>query len=344
MARSDRRNISRRQVLRITAVTGVSLALGGGLVREVLRRAGLRRVSETRTQMGTLVTVTVVHPVRETARSMVRGAFDEMERLEGILSRHRPDTPLARLNAEGAVRRAPPELIEVMRRAQAYASLTGGAFDVTVTPLLTLYASRFESGAGPPSAGEIDAALALVDYRRIRIDEDAIAFDDLGTSVTLDGIAKGYVVDRTVGTLVSHGAERVLIDAGGDMASGGEGSAADPWRIAIQDPADARASLGLVRLGGECIATSGDYMQAFTQDRRFHHIIDPRTGRSPEHTSAVTVVTTSAMDADALSTAAMVLGPEDGLELLDRLDDTEGVIVTKRNDRFVTSGWSVGTS
>jgi len=93
-----------------------------------------------------------------------------------------------------------------------------------------------------------------------------------------------------------------------------------------------------VRLGGECIATSGDYMQAFTQDRRFHHIIDPRTGYSPEQTSAVTVITTSAIDADALSTGMMVLGPAEGFRLMKSLDDTEGVIVTKQGELMTTPG------
>lgn len=335
---NDGRSVSRRQALRITAVTGASLALGGGLVTGLLRRAGLHRVSETRTQMGTVVIVTVVDPALEVARSMVRNAFGEMERLESLLSRHRTGTPMARLNADGKLREAPPELLEVMRRTRTYSSLTVGAFDVTVAPLLTLYASRFEAGGEPPSDNEIDAALELVDYRRVRIDEHAITFDDPRMSITLDGIAKGYIVDRTVRTLVTEGAERVLINAGGDMASGGRGSAEDPWTVAIQDPQDVNASLALVRLGGECIATSGDYMQAFTQDRRFHHIIDPRTGRSPDQVSAVTVVTASAMDADALSTAVMVLGPAEGLELMDRLDNTEGVMVTKANERLTTSG------
>ena len=109
------RAVSRRQALRITAVTGASLALGGGLVTGLLRRAGLHRVSDTRTQMGTVVIVTVVDPALEAARRMVRNAFSEMERLESLLSRHRTGTSVARLNADGMVRKPPQELIEVMR-------------------------------------------------------------------------------------------------------------------------------------------------------------------------------------------------------------------------------------
>ena len=160
MAGNEPRRLSRRQALRITAVTGVSLTLGGGLVAGLLRRAGLHRVSETRTRMGTLVTVTVVHPEVAAARAMVADAFNEMARLEDILSRHRQGTPVARLNAEGAVRDAPPELIEVMRRATEYSTLTGGAFDVTVAPPQLSVAIADPFAATLVSAGHSSVAFA----------------------------------------------------------------------------------------------------------------------------------------------------------------------------------------
>ncbi len=336
MEHKDKRMVSRRQVLRITAVAGVSLAMGTGLVRSLLSRAGLHRVSETRTQMGTLVIVTIVAPELKVAREMVQNAFGQMERLEGILSRHRRDTPLDRLNTKGFLKAPPSELVEVMGRALTYSSLTDGAFDMTVAPLLGLYASRFEEGNRPPEDHEIERILESVDYRKVRVDRDAIALEGPGMKVTLDGIAKGYIVDQTANTLVDDGAERVLINAGGDMASGGDGSLEHPWTVGVRDPAEPQGLLANVRLGGGCIATSGDYMQAFTQDRRFHHIIDPRTGYSPEQTSAVTVITTSAMDADALSTGMMVLGPTEAFRLMKSLDDTEGVIVTKEGELMTT--------
>ena len=338
MEHKDRRKVTRRQVLRITAVAGVSLAMGTGLVRSLISRAGLHRVSETRTQMGTLVIVTIVAPELKVAREMVRNAFGQMERLEGILSRHRRDTPLDRLNEKGLIETPPPELVEVMGRALTYSSITDGAFDVTVAPLLELYASHFEASNRPPPDHEVERILESVDYRRVRIDSDAIVLEGSEMKVTLDGIAKGYIVDQTVRALVDDGAERILINAGGDMASGGGGSLEDPWMVGVRDPAEPQGFLANVRLGGDCIATSGDYMQAFTHDRRFHHIIDPRTGYSPSQASAVTVVTTSAMEADALSTGIMVLGPVKGFQLMKRLEDTEGMIVTKGGESMTTPG------
>jgi thiamine biosynthesis lipoprotein len=332
--------LSRRQALRITAVSGLSVAFGGSIVAGLVERARLQRVRETRSRLGTLVTVTAVHPEADGARAMVDAAFAEIDRLEAILSRHRPDTPLARLNSEGVAHGVPVEMIEVLRRAEEYAELTDGAFDVTVAPVLNLYAARHASGRPPPSPEEVRPVLELVGYQGVSIDDRTVRLARPGMGVTLDGIAKGFVVDRTVASLVAAGAERVLIDAGGDMASGGIGVGDEPWTIGIQDPHRNRGSLGRVRLAGDAVATSGDYMQSFTQDRRFHHIIDPRTGHSPDHTSAATVVAATAMDADALSTAVMVLGLDQGAALLERLPRVEGLIVSKDGEERRSSGMS----
>lgn len=322
--------ISRRQALKITAVSGIALALGGGAIREVLRRAGVHRIRRTRTQLGTRVTVTVVHPDVEVARETVDATFQEMERLESILSRYRAETPVSRLAREGTITDAPPELVEVLARARELSARTDGAFDVTVAPLLELYGAR----AGK---AEVDAALSLVDFRRLRLGpgEGEVVLERPGMALTLDGIAKGYVVDRAVATLVASGSDRVLVEAGGDLAARSD----EGWDVAIQDPHDPGGSLGVLRLRGRGVATSGDYVQAFTQDRRHHHIVDPRTGRSPDHTSGVTVVAPSAMDADALSTAAFVLGPRDGLALLEETEGVEGLIVGKDGSQVSTGGF-----
>jgi len=279
--------------------------------------------------MGTLVTITAVHPDAEGARAMVADTFEEMERLEGLLSRHRVGTPVWSLNETGVLRAPPLEVLEVVQKGLDYSSLTSGAFDVTIAPLLNLYNESFsKTGAAPPIA-EVRRALALVGWERVHASSTEIAFDKAGMAITLDGIAKGYIVDRAVAVLRELGAERVLVNAGGDMASAGENLEGDAWRIGLQDPRVADGSLGVLRLQGESLATSGDYIQYLTPDMSLHHIIDPRTGSSPEHTSGVSVVAPTAMAADALSTAALVLGPVEGMDLLDGLDGVEGMIVTK---------------
>jgi thiamine biosynthesis lipoprotein len=290
--------------------------------------------------MGTLVTISVVHPSATAARGMVVAAFAEMERLEAILSRHREGTPVSRLNAEGVVRGAPAELTAVVRKALHYSALSDGAFDITVAPLLELYASSFALTGAPPSDSRVEDIRSLVGHRDILVDDGSIAFKKPGMSITLDGIAKGHIVDRAVSMLRESGAKHVLVDAGGDMASVGEAPSGDGWRIAIQDPRAEDGYLGILQLRDNSVATSGDYLEYFAQDKRSHHILDPRTGKSPENTSAVTVLAPTAMEADALSTAILVLGARDGFRLLSELEGVEGLIITKGQDVLRSRGLS----
>ena len=330
--------IDRRQLLRITAVAGVSVVLGGGLVRGIIQRVGLKQVRETRSLMGTLVAISVIHRDREVARRIMADTFNEMERLESLLSRHREGTPIWSLNQSGVVDSPPREVVEVVERALEYATLTDGAFDITVTPLLDLYTSSFTERGTHPSTQELSQTLALVGSENVTVGRELISLEKAGMAITLDAIAKGYIVDRAVRVLNDQGVERVLVDAGGDMSSSGEGLLGGGWKIAIQDPRARDRALGTLELQGESIATSGDYVQYLTEDMSTHHIIDPRTGRSPEHTSAVTIVTSSAMKADALATAVLVLGPAEGISLMNRLEDVEGMVVTKGQEIIVSKG------
>lgn len=360
------RSVSRREALRITAVTGLATALGGSLGMALWRDARLHRVSGTRTRLGTLVNLTVVHPDPGLARRMVDVGFAEMARLEGILSRYRPESAVGRLNATGIVEEAPRELLVVVEAAKRMADASDGAFDPTVLPLLDTYRRAFEDEGRPPGPDALRAAAALVDHRRLRLDGSTVTLDGVGMGMTLDGIAKGFVVDETVGALMAEGAERVLVDAGGDMATGEEGPTAGeeatggegpagsdggegalggsstrpgPWRVGVENPHRRAELVETLRLDRGGVATSGDYVHAFTRDRRFHHVIDPRTGRSPPELSSVTVTAASAMMADALSTTVMVLGPEKGLRFLDAYRGSEGLVVTKSGDRLRTEGF-----
>ncbi len=335
----ESRGLGRRDVLCITAVAGVSAVLGGGLVEALLRDHRLHRVRRTRTQMGTLVALTVVHADPGEADVMLRRSFAEMERLEAILSRHRPDSALGRLNSEGRLVLAPTELVTVLTEALRLAAATNGAFDPTVLPLLDLYASSFADTGGPPAKATIDRALRLVRHEDVVVEDAVVTLARPGMRVTLDGIAKGYIVDQCVRLLASMGAQRVLVDAGGDIRTSVDPSDREPWTVAVQDPHDARRHDGLVRMGDGALATSADNQNTFTVDGSVHHILDPRTGRSPDETSSVSVVAPTAMAADGLSTALMVLGPEAGLAHLEAHPQAEGMMVTKAGRRLITPGF-----
>ncbi len=343
---SEQAGLPRREALRIGAVVGLGAAFGGAIGIDLLRRGGMRRVAQTRTRMGTVVTITVVHPDERGGRALVEGAFAEMERLEAVLTRHRPEAPLGRLNSEGRIARAPAELHEVLGAARALALSTEGAFDPTVLPVLRVWERAWARGDSRPHASDVHQARALVGYEGLSVLGDGLVLDDRRMGVTLDGIAKGFIVDRTLAHLVAGGADRILVNAGGDIASGGPQSRTEPWTVALQDPRDARAMSGFVRLAGDCVATSGDYQRSFTEDRRDHHIIDPRTGYSPVDVASVTVTAASAMQADGLSTALLVLGPVEGRALVEAAPGVGAMIVGKdgvvvRSDGFDLLGAQV---
>lgn len=337
--RSGAAGVSRRKALRVGGAAGLLLAMGGGLTAAILRRAGLHSASDTRTRMGTLVHVTVVHPDAARARELAGAAFDEIDRLEAVFSGYRPDTPVSRLNRDGVLHDPPAELVAVVRRAFHFAELTGGAFDPTVAPLIELYRSSFAESDAPPAEHALAEAMSRVGHRHVAADEGRIAFARPGMSLALDGIAKGYILDRVVALVTAAGAAGVLADGGGDISAGEGEVAGTGWPVGIEHPREPGTVLGTIEVRHQGVATSGDYMRAYTADLRHHHIVDPRTGSSPDHASAATVVARSAMDADALATAAMVLGPAQGIDLLERVDGAEGLIVTRELDLVRSSGF-----
>jgi thiamine biosynthesis lipoprotein len=165
-----------------------------------------------------------------------------------------------------------------------------------------------------------------------------VRFEKDGMGVTLDGIAKGHIVDCASRVLSGHGVRDHLINAGGDIRAAGRPSDRPAWRIAVQDPEKRRNYPAVIELNDGAVATSGDYEVYYDREKLFHHVIDPRTGSSPHSASSVSVVSTSVMEADALSTAVFVLAPNDGIRLIDSIDRAECLVLG--DDRsYQSKGW-----
>ncbi|NNM31864.1 MAG: FAD:protein FMN transferase [Gemmatimonadetes bacterium] len=333
-------SISRRTMLRVVGRVGASAALGGLAVAELIRRGRLKRVRRTEARLGTLVSVEVVHEEAAAAREVVCGAFDTIGRLEGILSRHDRESQLSRLNREGRLDAPDAHLLNVLAAAQDLSRQTAGAFDVTVGPLLQLYERAFVREGREPRSEEIRMALERVGYEALVVEGSTVLLERPGMAVTVDGIGKGYVVDQVVSQMRRMGIEDVLVDAGGDLASAGT-QGGGGWPVTIQRPPGAGGPSPLLHLRGDALATSGDYMRAFTSDRTAHHIVDPRTGRSPRDVASTSVRAGSAMRSDALSTASMILGWDEGPAVLQSLEGVEGMVVAKWGETRSTTGWSV---
>jgi thiamine biosynthesis lipoprotein len=307
-----------------------------------LKRVGPRayRIDAERAAMGTRVALSARGRSGVRLEEAVGQAFDEMDRLIAVFTRFETDSALSVLNDAGRLDAPPRELARVLARAARVHGLTHGAFDVSVTPLLDLFRDRLEgSTPAPPTAPEIAEARASVGAHHIEASRRAIRFRRPGMRVTLDGIAKGFIVDRMAAVLERHRLRHYLIDGGGDIRTRGRSEGRRPWTVAVRNPGDPGSFLDVVRPGNGAVATSGSYERFFGDDRRYHHLVNAGTGTSPGETTSVSVMAPTAMDADALATAAFILGPAAGLAFVDSLAGCACLILDRDGRRLTSRGW-----
>jgi thiamine biosynthesis lipoprotein len=317
------------------AGAGVTYAAARGHARQ----EGWLTVQRTTRALGTDVSITAMHRDAAAAERAITAAFAELEHVESLMSLYRPQSQLSRLNRDGILLDAHPHLLNVLRHAAEVSRQTRGAFDVTVQPLWAVYADAQKAGT-LPVATDVAAARQKVDYRRVRIEGDGERVRLLGdgAAITLNGIAQGFAADRVARTLREHGIEHALIDTG-EVGALGSRSDGEAWTIGIQHPRRTDAYLSLAKLAGRHLATSGDYATTFSSDYRHHHLFDPHTGGSAGHFASVSIAAPSGMQADALSTAIFVLGPERGREMIDTMPGVDAMLVLRDGDIYTTPGF-----
>jgi len=314
---------------RIPAIALLALVAAAGCTKTQAPAPGkLKRFDATREMMGTLVTVTLWAPSEQKAREAGDAAFAEIARVDSLMSAYRADSEISKINRRAGEEAVPisDEMLEVLMLSAKYGELSGGAFDISIAPLMKLWKTAERNGAMPDEAA-IKEAAALTGYENIALDEKAqtVRFAKPLMEVDLGGIAKGYSVDLAMAELSRHGITAALVNAGGDIATMGRPPNAKAWRVGIQKPGRSNARLPeVVHLTTGAVATSGDY-ERFVEiaGKRFSHIKDPRTGMPAAKACSVTVIAPDATAADALATACSVLGPDEGLELAARLHDVE---------------------
>jgi len=272
----------------------------------------------------------------------IDAAIAEMRRLEAILSEWRDDSEVGRINAQaGQWVRVGPETAEVIEKSRWIGRLSEGTFDITFQAMSGVWRFGSAQAASPtvPSAAEVRKLRALIDYRKVELDAKASRVRiPKGRKIGLGGIAKGYIVDRAVAVLRRAGLRAFLVQAGGDLYGAGRKPDGSPWISGIQDP---RAPRGVffatLELENHAFSTAGDYERAFVLDgKRYHHIIDPRTGYPATASRSVTVHAPDAMTADMIDDAVFILGPEKGLKLAASLPDVGVVMVDSSNKVWVS--------
>jgi thiamine biosynthesis lipoprotein len=289
--------------------------------------------------MGTRFQILVYAADEDTARKAAKDAFARITSLNAIMSDYDKTSELMRLCAQAG---GPPvpvsaELFFVLSRAQEVSRQSGGAFDVTVGPVVKLW-RRSRKVKKLPDPEKLAAARALVGWQNVRLDAEKRTVQLLRPGVQLDlgGIAKGYAADEALAVLKKHGLDRALVAAGGDIAVSGPPPGADGWKIAIARlPGEKDA--GRLILHDAAVSTSGDAEQFVEIDgKRYSHIVDPRTGIGLLGRMSVTVVARKGIESDSLTKVAAVLGPEKGMPIIESTKGASARMVRKKGDEFET--------
>lgn len=276
---------------------------------------------------------------KDEAEILARKAMAEAERIERKYSRFLESSLVSRINRSAG--RTPvavdEETIHLVEEALRLAQRTGGAFDPTVGVLRRAWSWR---EGRPPSQQAIDALLPLVDHRNVSVSHGTVFLRREGMELDLGGIGKEYAVDRVASLLREGGVESAIVNFAGDVACVRARGDGKPWKIGIVDPRDKSRCRFSVRLswdGG--IASSGDYERFFIHEgRRYHHILDARTGWPARGAAGTTAVASTAYEAGLAATAAFLLGPDDGLRYLESQSGVEGTLITEGGELLTTQG------
>jgi thiamine biosynthesis lipoprotein len=266
---------------------------------------------------------------RDKAEHAIDAVLDEMRHIDESMSTYKPTSEVSQVNARAALgpMRISKELFDLLTTAREYSEITDGAFDITYASVGYMY--DFRKRVRPDEA-QIAKALPAVNYKHVLLDpaKQTVQFSQQGVRIDLGGIAKGYSVDRGIDILKSLGFTRAYVSAGGDSRIIGD-RFGRPWMVGIRDPTKGDGQvITRIPLVNAAISTSGDYERFFEENGvRYHHIIDPHTGHSASKVRSATIIGPYATRTDGLSKTAFVLGPEKAMEIYNRIDDIDAIIV-----------------
>ncbi len=278
--------------------------------------------------MGTRCAVELWSEDKAKGDAAITSVFDDMKRIDRLMSTWKEDTEISLVNREGGKHpvKISRELFDLLQVSVKYSELTNGAFDITYASVGYLY--DFKKGVHPDQKA-IDKALPGINWRHMILDskKTTVFFTRPGMRIDLGGIAKGYSVDRGIEILQKQGITRAMVNAGGDTRIIGD-RFGKPWVVGVRDPDHEGKVFLRLPLTDTAFSTSGDYERYFDEDgKRFHHIIDPKTGDSARKCRSVTIISGNATRTDALTKSVFIMGPEEGIAFIDTLPDVDAVAV-----------------
>ena len=275
------------------------------------------------------------------ARAAIEAAIAEIRRLEDVMTTWRPSELQTLNDRSGEWVTVGPDSIDVLEKSLWAGKMSKGTFDITFASMNDLWKFGDAAEAAPklPSRAEIDQRRQRVDYQKIELDRDGKrARIGKGQRIDVGGIAKGYAVDAAARVLRREKVTDFLVQAGGDLFGSGKKPDGSPWVSGIRDPrGSATTFFATIELEDRAFSTAGDYARSFVVGgKRYHHIIDPRTGWPATACRSVTIWAADAFTADAVDDAVFILGPEQGLALVESLPDVGAVIVDAKNQVHVS--------
>jgi thiamine biosynthesis lipoprotein len=298
-------------------------------------------VKRTQMHMGTLVTITAVSPNQDVGNRAMQVAFEEIKRLEQLLSTWRSDSELSRVNQEAGRRpvQVSSETLELVTRSLELGRLTQGGFNVALGPAIEAWSVTERQRI--PDERELQQLKPLVDWTRIQVNKEArtIYLPHTGMRIDVGGIGKGYAADRAVAEMKRVGVMGGVVALSGDIKAFGVLPDRKGFPVGIKHPRREEELIAMIDLNDEAVSTAGDYERFFERDGvRYHHILDPQTLHPAGACQSVTVIAKEGTVADGLDTGIFVLGPEQGMALVERLPGVEAIIIDQEGKIAVSSG------
>ncbi|WP_195267276.1 FAD:protein FMN transferase [Eubacterium sp. 1001713B170207_170306_E7] len=306
----------------------------------------------TRTDFA-LDTVITIAVYGQSDEAVLKEPFNRIRELDNKLNAFSEDSEISKINAAAGQEpvAVSQDTFNAVKKGLEYSEKSGGAFDITIGPLVDLWKIETPGEGTVPEQSDIDAARALVDYRKVVLDEAAqsVFLQEPGMKINLGAIAKGFIGDEVKAVLQSEGVERAIINLGGNVVLIGGKSKREPFTVSLADPEDPlsngsisnASTLGVLKERDNAVVTSGDYERYFIgpDGKRYHHILDPKTGYPAESgLHQVTVTSGHSAEADALSTSFFVMGLDQAMAYIGGTEGIEAVFVTEDNRIVGTKG------
>lgn len=282
-----------------------------------------RLVKRTQILLGTVVEIQIREKDQKKADNAISKAFEEIKRIDQLFSTYNDKSEVWRINhSSDTLLKIDDEIYNLLVLCDSVTKLSDGYFDVSLDNLTKLWGFSTNNPKLPTKI-EIDSVLKVCGWENIRLIGNQSIVKKNKIRFNFGAIAKGYAVDKAIEVLKKIGIKDGLVNAGGDVAVIGKG-----WKVGVQHPRDIKEIIKILELDNITVATSGDYEQYFeAEGKRYHHILNPKTGYPSSGIQSVSIINKSNTFADALATAVFVLGLEDGMSLIESLDDTEAMII-----------------